>query len=266
MWASRILRLARTRRWATAGSAMRNARATSAVVNPPTVRSVSATCASWLRAGWQQVKISRSRSGSSGSIGVLASCSSWSRSLLCVCSRRSWSSALRRAVVVTQAAALWGMPSAGQCSTAAMNASCRASSARSKSPKMRMSVARMRPYSSRNTRSTVCAAGPSRTCPTVSLPFPDGPHLDRAIRGVRDLAGPLDGLVEVVAFEDEQAAELLAGLGERTVRDQRLAVAHADRGGAGRWVKAGAVLQDPRLPDLRIEGAPGLVQLLVLRA
>ena len=43
---------------------MRKARAISSVVRPQTSRSVSATWASGGRAGWQQVKISRSRSSS----------------------------------------------------------------------------------------------------------------------------------------------------------------------------------------------------------
>ena len=51
-------------RWASVGAAARKARAISSVVRPHTSRSVSATCASGGRAGWQQVKISRSRSSS----------------------------------------------------------------------------------------------------------------------------------------------------------------------------------------------------------
>ena len=62
MPASRILRLARTSRWAIVASGTRNARAISGVVSPASVRSVSATCASTASAGWQHVKMSRSRS------------------------------------------------------------------------------------------------------------------------------------------------------------------------------------------------------------
>ena len=69
MPAALILRLARTSRWAIVGSGTRNARAISAVVRPPSVRSVSATCASVASAGWQQVKISSSRS--SGNVVVV---------------------------------------------------------------------------------------------------------------------------------------------------------------------------------------------------
>ena len=65
MPASRIFCLARTSRCAIASSLARKARATCAVVSPQTVRSVSATCTSAAKAGWQQVKISRSMSSSS---------------------------------------------------------------------------------------------------------------------------------------------------------------------------------------------------------
>ena len=44
------------------GSGTRNARAISSVVRPPSVRSVSATCASSASAGWQQVNRSSRRS------------------------------------------------------------------------------------------------------------------------------------------------------------------------------------------------------------
>ena len=68
MRASRILDLARTMRWAIVGGAVRKARAISSVVSPQTSRSVSATCGHRASsAGWQQVKISRSRSSSTAS-------------------------------------------------------------------------------------------------------------------------------------------------------------------------------------------------------
>ena len=60
--ASASVRLARTIRCATVASGTRNARAISGVVSPPSSRSVSATRASVESTGWQQVKISRSRS------------------------------------------------------------------------------------------------------------------------------------------------------------------------------------------------------------
>ena len=68
--AAEIFFLARVTRAAIVGSGTRNARAISAVVRPHTSRSVSATCASRARAGWQQVNTRRSRS--SGDHVVLA--------------------------------------------------------------------------------------------------------------------------------------------------------------------------------------------------
>src|SRR5215203_951793 len=111
MPALRILRLARTRRLAIVGSETRKARAISEVVSPASVLSVSATLASSASAGWQQVKIRRSRSsvtplssgasppGSSGSVDTATSCSL----SLPVALRLSLSIARLRAVVVSQA-------------------------------------------------------------------------------------------------------------------------------------------------------------------
>ena len=165
MPASRIFRLARTIRWASVASGTRKARAISGVVRPPRVRSVRATRASSASAGWQQVKMSRRRSSArrlslprrtvdsvpaaTRPRSISTSFSAWRRA------RRSRSSARLRAVVVIQAPGLAGMPSRGHVSRAATNASATASSAASKSPpRRRMSVARARPDSSRNVRST----------------------------------------------------------------------------------------------------------------
>jgi len=86
--ASRILCLARTRRLAMVSSVTMNARAISAVVSPASVRSVRATRASSASAGWQQVKISRSRSSvmplsssRSGSLGTDKAAASLSRAV-----------------------------------------------------------------------------------------------------------------------------------------------------------------------------------------
>src|SRR5205809_5276285 len=64
MRASRIFAFARTMRCASVEGGVRNACATSSVVKPHTSRSVRATCASGDKAGWQHVKIRRSRSSS----------------------------------------------------------------------------------------------------------------------------------------------------------------------------------------------------------
>jgi hypothetical protein len=111
------------------GSGTRKAAAISAVVSPQISRSASATCASRLSAGWQQVNTSRSRSsGMLSSSPAGASNSAWSaaapgsissgslaRSVL---SLRIASSALRRAVVVSHAPGLAGTPERDQAASA----------------------------------------------------------------------------------------------------------------------------------------------------
>jgi len=126
------------------------------------VRSVSPTCASSDKAGWQQVKMRRSRSsgisprsrpGAStiGSDAKSGSASSFSFRRVC---RRRRSMALCLAVWMIQARGESGTPSVRHWSTAAVKASCAASSASSKSPNWRMRVATIRPQSDRYTAST----------------------------------------------------------------------------------------------------------------
>ena len=69
--------------------------------------------------------------------------------------RRRSSTALLRAARMSHARGLSGRPSRGHCRTAASKAASSASSARSKSPRTRISVARTRPRSSRKTASMV---------------------------------------------------------------------------------------------------------------
>ena len=108
--------------------------------------------------GWQQVKISRRRSSSTLSSSeprdvVRSSASSRSASSPSDASnrarRRIASIALNRPAETSHARGLAGTPSRGHCSTAAANASCSASSARSKSPSRRISVAKTRRDSAR---------------------------------------------------------------------------------------------------------------------
>ena len=83
-------------------------------------------------------------SGGASSASIVASrCLS-----LRLCSRRIRSSALRFAVVVSQAPGLGGTPSAGHRCTAVANASAAASSAMSRSPKRLASEATTRAHSS----------------------------------------------------------------------------------------------------------------------
>ncbi|MNT62700.1 hypothetical protein D3C72_2004480 [compost metagenome] len=150
MRASRIFALARTMRWAMVEGLLMKARAISSVFRSQTSRKVRGTWASAGNAGWQQVKISRRRSSSTSSPSskALAASSSsatrWRLEASKRARRRRLSMALKRPADTSQARGLAGMPSRGHCCTAAMKASCRASSARSKSPSRRIRVASTR--------------------------------------------------------------------------------------------------------------------------
>ena len=152
MRATLIFAFARVIRCPIALSCTRNARAISGTVSPPTMRSVSATRASGARAGWQQVKISRSRSSWTAPRGPAGS----SSYIICAClclssrlfSRLIRSSALRRAVVVSQPPGLGGTPSVGHRSTAVAKASAAASSAMPRSPNVLAKVATTLAHSS----------------------------------------------------------------------------------------------------------------------
>src|SRR5712691_12881728 len=56
-----------------------------------------------------------------------------------------------------------------------------------------------------------------------------GPHFDRAVAGGRDLRRPRERLVERVGLDEEEATELLLGLGERAVRHELLVIADPHR-------------------------------------
>ena len=190
MWAAWIFFFARTIRWASVASGTRNARAISGVVSPPSVRRVSATRASSGSAGWQHVKMSRSRSSatrlsppsrtspSTPAPAALSICATFAAS---VRRRRSRSSARFRAVVTIHAPGRSGTPSRGQRSIAVTNASWTTSSARSKSPRMRMRVASARPDSSRKVRSTTARG--SAIVPVTRRRRRGGPWRSRARSG-----------------------------------------------------------------------------------
>ena len=141
MRAAEIFFFARVTRAAIVGSLTRKACAISVVVSPHTSRRVSATCASRASAGWQQVKTRRSRSSGStlsssparAAYGVASGSRSRGSFARSVWSRRRTSSALRRAVVVSQAAGLRGMPSRRHAPSATPYASWTHSSATSRS-------------------------------------------------------------------------------------------------------------------------------------
>ena len=164
MCAALIFCFDRVSRLLIAASSTRKARAISAIVSPPSSRRVSATWASRASAGWQHVKISRSRSSGtvltvSGSTGSSSKGPSMAAACACrasrVDSRRSRSMARFFAVVVSHAPGFGGGPDCGHRDSASRNASWATSSASSMSPNRRTNAATTRPYSSRNTCSTV---------------------------------------------------------------------------------------------------------------
>src|ERR1700733_8820790 len=155
MWAVAILALARTRRLAIVASGTRKARAMAATSSRARARSAKATWTSRPRAGWQQVKTKRSMSSRSALSDSMASITSsmWFATVWVphrnaavslvdrADSRRSMSSALRRATTVSHARGLSGIPALGHASMAAIVASERASSATVKSPSCRANMA-----------------------------------------------------------------------------------------------------------------------------
>src|SRR5580692_10848144 len=122
---------------------------------------------------------------------------------------------------MSQARGFAGIPRSGHCSSAAAKASCRASSAKSKSPRRRISVAKTRPASRRSTTSTFAAEA------TSPRSGPDRTHFDAALLGARDACGDRQRFVQVLRLDEIVAAELLTRLGERPIGDDDLAVAHA---------------------------------------
>src|SRR5258706_375382 len=119
------------------------------------------------------------------------------------------------------------MPSLGQCASAEASASCIASSARSKEPETRISPAMTRPNSARKTDSTARSVSPIRSGERrdrADLDAPLGPAARR-----RDAPRPVDRLVQVRAFEEVVAPELLLRLRERAVGREELRFADAHR-------------------------------------
>ena len=228
------------------------------------------------------MKISRSMSSSSARVAGLAGADALSSSS-CVNSpclprnatcRRIRSIALLRPTLTSQARGLDGGPAAGQRSSATATASCSASSARSKSPTRRISVASARPASSRKIFSISarrhaatllndrhsgaarsCAHPESRDSPvrnrasssrfarpgmtaSPSIINHDRPDLDRTNLGAGNPCGNGKGGVEIFGLDQIIAAELLARFRKRTVRRQCLAVANAHGGRRRRRLQA----------------------------
>ena len=87
----------------------------------------------------------------------------------------------------------------------------------------------------------------ARSVPDLVLERAD---LDGGPAGLRALGGPGQGGVEVSRLDDPEAAQLLLGLGERTVGDDRLSVADAD-GARPAW-RSQLVAGDPDAPRLEV--------------
>src|SRR5690606_27120598 len=181
----------------------------------------------------------------------------WSRSAsACLtgraASRLALSIARRRAVVMIHPAGLGGTPSPGHRSTAVEKASCTASSARSISPRTRVSTATARPYSSRKTRPMSAVEGPVIEVCTSSGAGSErqGPHLDGQCGGVGETARPLQRLVEVGHVDHVEATEMLLALDVRTVGRHRVPLVRAHDRRRVRWVQAAGEHPDPCLLDL----------------
>ena len=202
MPACRILRFARTSRWAMVGSGIRNEAAISAVGSPHTERSVSGTRTAGSRAGWQQARIRPSLSSAvdagspapgshPGAMSAghaaparpaapaaaqpsapscMAAASFSARRL----SRRSRSVALCRATPASQARGWSGTPPAGHWARAAAQASCTASSAISRSPTWRATIATAAHQWARKTSSygSLSPAPPGRGSAPPAVPPP----------------------------------------------------------------------------------------------
>ena len=251
MRAALILRLARTRRCAIVGFGRPGTSARPPLVDrPPSRRRVSATCASVDSAGWQQVKMRRSRSSCTGptSSGMPGSSSPGESTAISLSSsrprdsRRSRSIARLRAVVVIQPPGLGGRPSRrppaqgdgerllhrvlGDVDVAedADQGGHRSAGLLAEDP---ADLGLVEPGRGVNRRAR---------CQASELPRTGGPRSAPDARG--DLRRPAERGVEILGLDDVEAAEVFLRLRERTVGGQHLAVGHAhDRG--GRRVRAG---------------------------
>src|SRR5687768_9874294 len=91
---------------------------------------------------------------------------------------------------------------------------------------MRISVARTAPDSRLKTAS-IAACG---TADILHVELHHGPNFDRAVLRSRDLRCKLERLIEILAVEEIEPAQLLLRLSEGTVGRHRLSVPDAHRG------------------------------------
>ena len=182
MPASRIFAFARDSRCAIVGSGTRNARAISAVVSPPNNRSVSASCASGASAGWQQVKIRRSRSSRTSCSSRRSVLEQLHRGFLTLIARGFAPQVVERAIARggdDPAGRRGRHACCGQRASAVVKASCTASSASAMSPRKR---------DQDGNGTAVLARGRSVRSPRSVDALEERPHFDRRAGGARQLA------------------------------------------------------------------------------
>src|ERR1051325_6151238 len=134
--------------------------------------------------------------------------------------------ARRRAVVMSHAPGLSGMPCCGHLSRAATRLSWTTSSAMSKLPIRRSIAPVSRAASSRKTATSAASVAVRDSVRPSS--FHSRPDFDRS--GAPRL-GHVESLVQVFDVDDGEATDDLFGLDEGAVGDDRLAVLEPDRGG-----------------------------------
>src|SRR6266571_7797924 len=138
-----------------------------------------------------------------------------------------------------------------------------------------MSVATARPCSRRNRRSTTSRAfGTPKVRAAAPLAYStllgrrahlhDGPDLDGAQRRRRDLGRPPDGLVEVLAVQQVEPAELLLRLGEGAVGGERLPVPDPNGRRRAAGLEGLTAPEHAGLVHLAVVGGVGLHDLFVL--
>src|SRR5215213_5487103 len=201
-------------------SGTRNARAISAVVSPPTARSVSATCEGGDSAGWQHRNSSDSVSSVAGAQGTESSADSGTAT---AASRRRRAVSLRHrsasrldATVISHPFGLCGMPCFDHAMVASRRASWTASSHASKWPWWRTRAPR------------TCGASARSVCPMSVALSTYASHLQAGdVHGradldalpscVRDLRGDSGRPVQALAVDQVIADQVFLGLRVWTV-------------------------------------------------
>ena len=265
--ASRILPFARTSRCAMVGSGTRNARAISAVVRPPSSRSVSATCARRrerrVAAGEDQAQPVVAHGALLGRLVARRAAAPPARARSSRdASRRRRSIARLRAVVMIQPAGLGGQPGRrpaldrrGERVLHRLLGERRCRRRRGPGRPRRARTPR-----GRRARSPRVASAGASGHPAAVL---ERPHLDRAGRRASTAgeAGRACGAQASAASRSGasmtvEAADVLLALGERAVGHEHLAVAAPHDGGGARRVQPAG--EDPRArrPSSRRWSAP----------